>query len=153
MDLLEDPCDLDKLPDITFRLGGGEFSLPPSAYMATVEGTPKGRVKALLEKHRPRRKQGCEVLIMETSDFGEASLWILGVPWFRKYYTTFELGATVEGRRFHIAEHSTEACAPMALSSTSKGRKSMELNRVEADRLYLPHPRRGASRSSWRRRK
>eukprot|EP00416_Gambierdiscus_australes_P024865 CAMPEP_0171073292 /NCGR_PEP_ID=MMETSP0766_2-20121228/11413_1 /TAXON_ID=439317 /ORGANISM="Gambierdiscus australes, Strain CAWD 149" /LENGTH=69 /DNA_ID=CAMNT_0011529967 /DNA_START=394 /DNA_END=600 /DNA_ORIENTATION=+ len=59
------------------------------------------------------KRRMCELMLMDMGDFMGVDLWILGVPWFRKYYTTFELGNQLLERRFHVALHSDEDCRPV----------------------------------------
>jgi len=98
--------DLSKLPEMRFQLNGKDFSLPPEAYMGVVSGwlyddlakfMPRLRRKQ--EKRQKILKEGkggggdevfCEPLVMTMdADSQVGELWILGMPFFRKYYTTF----------------------------------------------------------------
>lgn len=151
-DLNANCSNLEVLPHLKFRLGGEKFSLPPSAYMAKVGGDWKKSQAPMLHttKQLPTPKRQCEVLIFETSDFteGGGGMWILGVPFFRKYYTTFELGRTMEDRKFYIAEHSREECVPIDGDKVTKAYVEPEqLLEVKADKLNLPGLSRGTSRT------
>jgi hypothetical protein len=87
--------DLSQLPDLEFELNGKPFSLPPEAYVGVMEGEPDTDMKAfmphLYQQHRKLYDRvGCQPLIMTMdadSQFGP--LWIVGMPFFRKYYTNF----------------------------------------------------------------
>jgi len=89
--LHEDCHDLHMLPDIRFRLGPGRgvpYSLPSDSYVGEVVGETTAR----MSKHFKRRKKSrCEVSVMtvemEQPNMGE--VWILGVPFLRKYYSVF----------------------------------------------------------------
>jgi len=131
--------NLEALPDLVFKLGGHTFSLPPSSYVAEVIGDVPEYLKAKMP-FLGSSKRACELMIMDMGGITEGGeMWILGVPFFRKYYTTFELGSSLAERKFHIAQHSEKECAPVetAVAMGSK-RKLTPLQRVEAKRLHLP---------------
>jgi cathepsin D len=89
--------DLSKLPDLEFNLNGKSFSLPPEAYVGVMEGELAEDMRSFMphlyhkEHQRLYESVGCQPLIMTMdadSQFGP--LWILGMPFFRKYYTNFK---------------------------------------------------------------
>merc|ERR1719198_1417744 len=88
--------DLSKLPNLEFNLNGKPFSLPPDLYVGTLEGELgedlRGFMPHLYQEHQHLYESvGCQPLIMTMdadSQFGP--LWILGMPFFRKYYTNFK---------------------------------------------------------------
>lgn len=88
--------DLSNLPDINLKLNGHKFSLPPEAYVGQVEGEFDQDLRAHMPQLTAKRRKlfqniGCEPLIMtmdSESQFGP--LWIIGMPFFRKYFTNFE---------------------------------------------------------------
>lgn len=88
--------DLSKLPDLQFMLNGHPFSLPPEAYVGQLTGEVSDDMKSfmphLYSKHRKMYEDiGCHPLLMTMdadSQFG--SLWIIGMPFFRKYFTNFQ---------------------------------------------------------------
>jgi len=91
--------DLSSLPDLEFEMNGKPFSLPPTSYVGTMSGEPQSDLKALLPKvfgekreNSPYGNRGnCVPLIMALdADSQLGSLWILGMPFFRKYYTSFQ---------------------------------------------------------------
>jgi len=110
---LEADCtNMKDLPDIAFNLGGHTFSLPPDAYLAEVESVPASmaafaRIRTLTPKYGD-----CQLSVMEsysTTDWGP--LWILGMPFFRKYYTTFHVGRNHDDRALLVAPASAD-CYP-----------------------------------------
>jgi len=77
--LFTDCSDLSSLPHLHFRLGGVELSLPPDSYVYRTQGGSDG--------------SSCKALVMtldlpESEELGQ--MWILGMPFLRKYYTVFE---------------------------------------------------------------
>lgn len=149
---LEPDCsNMDVLPDLVFELGGMTFSLPPEAYVAAVEGTIPDHLAKLIEFNS---SSTCQLLLIESfavSDSGP--LWILGMPFFRKYYTTFHLGATREERSFYIAEAGQDCSAAgpgEAAQETESNRRSL-LRRVDLQKVHLPQTARIAMREQFAR--
>lgn len=126
--------DVSKLPDLEFKLNGQHFSLPPQAYVGRIDSS---FVDENLERFMPhlfdRRllKFGrlpkmpwqqdsfeCESLVMTidiSSQFGP--MWIFGMPFFRKYFTTFGFAA---GSQDSTPPTATKA-ATMAFSVADPG--------------------------------
>lgn len=87
--------DLSGLPDLEFRMNGKPFSLPPEAYVGTLQGEPhedlKGFMPHLYQKKGSLIKLGaCQPLLMTMdAESQHGPMWVLGLPLFRKYYTNF----------------------------------------------------------------
>jgi hypothetical protein len=79
---------LHKLPQLSFKLDGVAFSLPAEAYFGK---NPDGPADGANEC-RPTLAE----ISMTTQELGD--MFILGVPFFRKYYAVFEQGA-LDGSR------------------------------------------------------
>lgn len=108
--------DVSGLPDLEFKMDGKIFSLPPSAYVGSVQYDDSYLNSDAVKKFLPHlkrekrqnlrvggnntaKKQDCEVLLITMdadSQFGP--LWILGLPLFREYYTSFQF-VTKDGGR------------------------------------------------------
>ncbi|CAK0823729.1 unnamed protein product [Prorocentrum cordatum] len=90
---LGESCDkIDTLPSLHFRLGGEDFVLPPTAFVGyftqkTIPWLPSWLPQPVLLR--------CELLMVDMGELQTSlgSAWILGMPFFRHYYTTFDLGA------------------------------------------------------------
>jgi len=149
MTALDKSCsNLDVLPDLVFNLGGQKFSLPPSAYVAKMVGDVPSYIQQQVPKATDARE--CSLMLMDTGGTGMSQLWILGVPFFRKYYTTFNLGGTLLDRAFYIARHGDDECSPSSLALTAT-RSVQKLRNVEANRVHLP-PRAWAQKNTvWTR--
>eukprot|EP00448_Togula_jolla_P001721 CAMPEP_0170607272 /NCGR_PEP_ID=MMETSP0224-20130122/20963_1 /TAXON_ID=285029 /ORGANISM="Togula jolla, Strain CCCM 725" /LENGTH=506 /DNA_ID=CAMNT_0010932421 /DNA_START=60 /DNA_END=1580 /DNA_ORIENTATION=+ len=109
-----DCSDLSSLPNLNFEMGGKPFTLPPEAYVGDVEGNLDSmspfamRYLPQLQKLRQQRMlRGnesapggvCVPLLMVTNiPSPEGPVWIMGMPFFREYYSMFQLDQTKSGR-------------------------------------------------------
>lgn len=96
------PCSakhVKSLPDLAFELGGVKLRLPATSYAGT---DPEGGT-------------GCVALLSavdKETQFGP--MWIFGLPFFRQYYTTFDLGSVGGERdRAIFIARADENCEPV----------------------------------------
>uniref|UniRef100_A0A7S4UVI8 Peptidase A1 domain-containing protein n=1 Tax=Alexandrium monilatum TaxID=311494 RepID=A0A7S4UVI8_9DINO len=116
--------DRGRLPSLRFQLGGVPLELPPEAYIVRSPGST-----------------GCSHVFASmdaTSPLGP--VWVLGLPFLRRYYTVFDWSAG----RIHVAPSDPACAAPtMSLLNRTQGhvhagdgrRVPME---VDLDRVRLP---------------
>jgi len=114
--------NLQDLPSIKLRLGDHEIILPPDAYIADVvdANVPEYlqsfvRMRKLRDSAHQSPGGHCDLMVMESgASTAHGPLWILGVPFFRQFYTTFEVGGhSKERRAVHLARAS-DTCTPSA---------------------------------------
>lgn len=112
-----DCSNLAELPELVFNLGGQEFSLPPESYIGNFMGAPPQTLWDLLF-FKPKEMQPSCVPLFITLDkktqYGP--MWILGLPFFRHYYTTFDLGHGKGADRAIYAAPADDQCMPDASS-------------------------------------
>jgi len=143
-----DCSDLSHFPDLTLTLGGQQLSLPPSAYIGSIYGQMSEKVAGFM----PRRNLSgsvsvsaapCQLLLM---DLGQemttlGAMWIMGMPFFRQYYTTFDLG-TGRGDRSLLVMPPSPTCEPDLQDSvqTFKNRAKDDVTprQVDASKIMLP---------------
>jgi len=92
--IMEDCSNLDSLPTLRFNVGGHDLELPPRAYVMRVRGAvleANDIWDILFFKPKIRKVDMCMPAFMQmdmVSQFGP--VWILGMPFFRYYHTTFD---------------------------------------------------------------
>lgn len=112
---ISDHCkDLSRLPELTFEFNGHKFSLPPDSYVGEIESDdiewirkilPHLAEQMMLRENRSIFKSEeddsenddeqvwcCPLLMSLDQDPNAPREWILGIPFFRHYYTNFQLG-------------------------------------------------------------
>jgi len=138
--------NLHQLPDIIFSFDGLQVSLPPDAYMGQVSGSLPAYIEDVVRiRHLKVDSRGggtqCEVAVMESFTQTEhGPLWILGMPFFRKYYTTFDLGSSMAERAIHVA-FASEACTPVRPEAPlAMDDRSLLMQRREIDLSHVLPP-------------
>eukprot|EP00747_Dinoflagellata_sp_TGD_P164913 gnl/TRDRNA2_/TRDRNA2_185509_c0_seq1.p1 gnl/TRDRNA2_/TRDRNA2_185509_c0~~gnl/TRDRNA2_/TRDRNA2_185509_c0_seq1.p1 ORF type:complete len:503 (-),score=86.99 gnl/TRDRNA2_/TRDRNA2_185509_c0_seq1:88-1596(-) len=140
MEALNSDCsNLEVLPDLVFNLGGRDLSLPPDSYIATVEGFYTDNPSKTV-----RRCHSIVTAVDTATQYGP--MWILGLPFFRKYYVTFAMGnLDLPNQKRHLyAAEADDDCHPaqhMSVLQTSASftrRSSSSLRRLTAGQLRLP---------------
>mmetsp|Transcript_66742 Transcript_66742/g.177764 ORF Transcript_66742/g.177764 Transcript_66742/m.177764 type:complete len:472 (-) Transcript_66742:39-1454(-) len=153
-DLNSDCTNLDALPSLHFKLGEATVSLTPDAYVARVSGVHKKSAHTIL-KRLPSlgdEEHKCKLMLVETDEMGEPEkkpLWVLGMPFFRKYYTSFSIGRSRADRALYIAP-SNAGCIPtsyaMSLTEDRFQEQHFTNRTVNASHMYLsPLVRRASS--------
>lgn len=130
MEQLDTDCsNLHELPSLVFNMGDGQFTLPPDSYVAEVVGqlpnylegyttmeTEHNSSESMSEADpadgvgKRGSRSRCQLLLMESyASTKYGPLWILGIPFFRRYYTTFRIGESHKDRTLFMAP-STDDC-------------------------------------------
>ncbi|CAE7465657.1 PGA [Symbiodinium sp. CCMP2592] len=133
----EDCSNLHELPNLKLNLDGHELELPPQAYVMRVVGAS---VEAdsiwdlLFFKPKIRKIDSCMPAFMEMDMKTQlGSVWILGMPFFRYYHTTFNRERQV--MRFAKAG---EDCQPKSLRARDDGDKLFFAAAGASDAAYRP---------------
>lgn len=120
----EDCSNLHELPTLHFNIDGTDFELPPQAYVMRVTGAVMEANEIwdiLFFKPKFRKLDMCMPAFMQMDMMSHnGPIWILGMPFFRYYHTTFDrkekemrfsvAGPDCEPRPFK-SEHSTSLIA------------------------------------------
>lgn len=120
--LKPDCSNFGDLPNLELVLGGHTVRLPPEAYVVRLRGSPQEKNVAgsfLHFKAESSTTGGDECIygFMEVNrhtDFGP--LWILGMPFFRLFHTTFSNAPKPEDRRIYLMGADSD-CKPQTPSS------------------------------------
>lgn len=147
---IPDVCeDIHQLPDLVFELGGKTHTLPPSSYV----GEFYGEFSAKLAPYVPHwqsttsqfRQTGprCQLLVMSSP---EPHMWILGMPFFREYYTTYNLGSNpnsaAQERSIYTAV-TDEKCSypahvtPSDLAAAASLQREQPMRRIDASKVQV----------------
>ncbi|CAJ1345395.1 unnamed protein product [Effrenium voratum] len=135
--IAEDCSNLHELPNLRFNLDGHELELPPQAYVMRVVGAS---VEAdsiwdlLFFKPKIRKIDSCMPAFMEMDMSTQLGpVWILGMPFFRYYHTTFNRERQV--MRFAKAG---EDCEPQSIRAREDGDNVFLASRAASDAAYKP---------------
>jgi len=128
IDVRGDCSNLRELPTLRFLIDGQPFELPPQAYVMRVTGTQQEVDDVFDILPLPpvnRTPNTCVPAIMpfsqKKSEFGP--VWILGMPFFRYYHTTFD--RKHEELRFAAAGPHCEAEPLPPLDSSENAQPAM----------------------------
>lgn len=143
--------DLNNLPDLEFVLGGKLFTLPPESYVGELYGDLPTVAREMmphaarqLDAQQTNSSEGsCSLLVMTVDeDSPKGKVWILGLPWFRKYYTSFELSTDYQtAYRMHFAEKD-QACNPTSAQGLNRQNVKRGISmRLDASKIRTPRHR------------
>lgn len=92
--IMQDCSNLHKLPTLRFDIDGTEFTLPPKAYVMRITGAvleADSIWDILFFKPKLRKLNMCMPAFMQIDMMSKMGpVWILGMPFFRYYHTTFD---------------------------------------------------------------
>lgn len=132
--------DMSKLPDLRFTLGEQAFALGPESYMGSVDGELSEELLALMPRSRKSGDSSCTPLLMtinEDTDYGP--LWILGLPFFRRYYTNFRLRQGSKApESMAFASASPDCTAAMFQGLTRQPMQGHSHLRIDAKKIRAP---------------
>lgn len=149
--------DLTQLPDLVFELGGETFSLPPESYMGEIQNDDYEWIRQHMPhlarqieqiKSDDEESQGdheeiwCSPLLMSLDQDPKGPReWILGLPFYRRYYTNFRLSDdSKEAASVHFARPDDEC--QVGVENTMRVPTSFGLGRtplrVSASKLRAP---------------
>jgi len=110
--IMEDCSNLHELPTLSFNIDGTDFTLPPEAYVMRITGAVMEADSIwdiLFFKPKMRKLNMCMPAFMTIEMVSQnGPVWILGMPFFRYYHTTFDR----ELQAMHFAVAGPD-CAPL----------------------------------------
>jgi len=109
-------CDLRELPDLILEVEGGVLRLPPDSYVGARYGQVSADVEEFMREEDvfdSNGHAGCQLLLFNLKGRRTklGPLVILGMPFFRSHYTTFDLGANRNDRSIFLS-HASNDCRP-----------------------------------------
>jgi hypothetical protein len=109
--IMEDCSNLHELPTLHFNIDGNDFQLPPQAYVMRVTGAIMEANEIwdiLFFKPKIRKLDICMPAFRQMDMMSKnGPIWILGMPFFRFYHTTFDRKA--KEMRFSVAGANCES--------------------------------------------
>jgi len=138
--------DLSGLPDLELTLGGVKLALPAESYMGMAYGQLASDAKDLMPNYvqQVAEIETCQPLIMSMDvDTEDGPLWILGMSFFRKYYTNFAFSESqaAVNMSFSVADAACEPGGQPADSDLLIGRvhpKRRSQFRVDMSKIRVP---------------
>jgi len=142
--IMEDCSNLHTLPTLHFTLGGQDFTLPPRAYVMKVTGAmmeANNIWDVLFFKPKVKKLNQCMPAFMQMDMMSQhGPIWILGMPFFRYYHTSFDL----RNQKMHFAT-AGPGCEPLpfkanrtALLAMPGAEEDFKPMDVEVDQLVPP---------------
>eukprot|EP00448_Togula_jolla_P010667 CAMPEP_0170603442 /NCGR_PEP_ID=MMETSP0224-20130122/18914_1 /TAXON_ID=285029 /ORGANISM="Togula jolla, Strain CCCM 725" /LENGTH=474 /DNA_ID=CAMNT_0010928323 /DNA_START=61 /DNA_END=1485 /DNA_ORIENTATION=- len=138
--------DLSSFPNLNFVLGGVQFSLPPEAYIMQIEGElPPGPMRwAARRLGYSTTVHDCELAVMTMDVESQLGpMFILGMPFFREFYTTFQRGpgsVFAGSKRSIYVSRADDDCEPTAQGTTLLQQQSRrQPRRIDLSSVVLPH--------------
>jgi len=121
--IAEDCSNLHELPTLHFVIDGKSMELPPEAYVMKITGATVDADSVwdlLFFKPKIRKVNICMPAFMQIDMMSkDGAVWILGMPFFRYYHTTFDR----KNQAMHFAE-AGPTCEPLPLVNRTTGQKS-----------------------------
>lgn len=128
------------LPHLEFELGGVTLSLPPSAFIGFVKGIMPAPWRLRFHQEPFIQVEDCELLMMDAGKMTSTEhgpLWIIGMPFFRHFYTTFDYGTSDQDTSIWVAEASPD-CQPQETTTNLLQVSGTSLLRLDQSKLRLP---------------
>jgi len=132
---IKDDCsNFHELPHLLFSLDGQDFELPPRAYVMRMRGA---ELKAndiwdlLFFKPKVRTHEVCMPAFMEMNMRTQmGDMWILGMPFFREFHTTFDRQKQV--MRFAKAGPECQPVPMPVLETQEEAKEVLENEKAES---------------------
>jgi len=136
-----DCSSLKGFPDLYMTVAGQKLHFPPSSYIGSYVGKMSREQSQFVRVDR--LSSGCQLLFMDTGEEQTTSMGpmvILGMPFFREYYTTFSLGAGPGSRTIYVSK-AQEGCKPgteAVSASDERSEHDLRPRQVDASQLRVP---------------
>lgn len=145
-DLLEQlhlDCDnIAELPELHFKLDGIDHSLPPDSYIGRVRGTSTDGVKRHFRSSGSATPSCQSTLMRIRMESAAGAVWVLGMPFFRRYYSAFVQASEGSPASIYTAVAGSD-CQPVqgmsqALQRGIHGRAGVEARMIDASQVRMP---------------
>lgn len=128
--------DLRGLPFLKFRLDGQEFALPPDAYLGALSGNVSSEMKSFVGSSQISGST-CELSVMTVSPSSSLGpMIILGMPFFRTYYSTFAQRTSSTPHQMFIARANHD-CTPATSSTVEAISTENKMRHIDASKVRI----------------
>jgi len=134
-----DCSNINDMPRLLISIDGKPFYLPPTAYVGKMYGSLSSDALGFMRRTGGEEKDGqCSLLLMDMGNQKTqlGPMFILGIPFMREFYTTFDLGTGPDDRSLFLSASSD--CQP-GQARMQEFREPLEPMRVDASKIRVPH--------------
>lgn len=148
-------ANITKMPSIVLQIDGQDIILPPAAYIANVTGKEHmpHALRSLFPQmfgdffggwnSKPRKKHECQLALMASDAKSEEGypLWLLGLPFFRHYFATFDVGNAPDylDRRISVAASDGNCNHPSSTKYMEFAKEFPTVRELDISRIRVPN--------------
>lgn len=136
--------NLEGMPELMYNLDGNVIKMPPESYIGILQGDMEPRQQRFFPHLRAKQAErtGCDLLVMamDLKSSTNALVWIMGMPLFRQYYTTFDLGRSedYDERSVWISPSDGSCNHPSTKAYRAMVRTRPKLRRLNVSQVRIP---------------
>lgn len=138
--------NLTGFPDLVFTLDNSVIRMPPQSYIGVFDSELPAELRPyfpqLTKLGKERSAGSCQLLMMGINalSMNDRPLWIVGMPFFREYYSTFDFGSdrNYDTRNVYISPSDGQCNHPNSMTYNLLARSEPDVQRVDLSRVHVP---------------